>query len=144
MIWVINSNSNTCRIYEYNKHHAKLNLIKEIQHPENKLHNIDMVTDRSGRYKSNGGAHGAYAPPSDPKDVKIDHFMRDLARELNQERNKNSYEKLIVIAPAHMNGLLMQHIDKHVKDLIIANLNKDLIHLNNHELLSVLESTPNY
>jgi len=144
MIWVINSNSNTYRIYEYNKRQSKLNLLKEIQHPENKLHNIDIVSDRSGRYKSNGGAHGAYASPSDPKEVKYDDFMRELARELNQERNKNSYEKLIIIAPAHVNGLLMQHIDKHVKELIICNLNKDLMHMADHELLSILESTPNY
>jgi len=144
MIWVINSNSNTYRIYEYNKHQGKLNLLKEIQHPENKLHKIDMVSDRSGRYKSNGGAHGAYEFPSDPKEIKYDDFMRDLARELNHERNKNSYDKLIIIAPAHVNGLLMQHIDKHVKDLVICNMNKDLIHMADHELLLILESTPNY
>lgn len=144
MIWVVNSNSNVCRIYEYNKAHAKLDLLKEIQHPENRLHNIDLASDRAGRYKSNGGAHGAYQPPVDPKEVKVDNFMRDIARELNTERNKKSFEKLILIVPAHMNGLLMQHMDKHVKDLIISNIQKDLLHMKDHELLTVLESTPNY
>lgn len=144
MIWVINSNSNTCRIYNYNKAHAKLDLLKQISHPENRLHNIDLTTDRSGRYKSNGGAHGAYEPAVDSKEVMIDNFMRDIARELNQERNKNSFEKLILIIPAHMNGLLMHHMDKHVKDLVISNIQKDLLHLNDKDLLTVLESTPNY
>ncbi len=144
MIWVINSNSNTCRIYQYNKAHAKLDLIKEIQHPENRLHNIDLTSDRAGRYKSNGGAHGAYEPPANQKEIKADNFMRDVARELNQERNKKSFEKLILIVPAHMNGLLMSHMDKHVQELVISNIQKDLLHLNDKDLLSILETTPNY
>lgn len=144
MIWVINSNSNTCRIYQYNKAQAKLDLLKQIQHPENKLHNIDLTTDRPGKYKSSSGAHGAYEPPANTKEVQIDNFMRDIARELNQERNKKSYEKLILIVPSHMNGLLMQHMDKHVKDLVISNIQKDLLHLNDKDLLTVLDSTPNY
>ena len=144
MIWVINSNSNTCRIYLYNKAHAKLDLVKEIEHPENRLHTRDLISDGPGKYKTSGGAHGSYSQPSDPKEVKIDSFMRDIAKELNSERTKNSYEKLIVISPSHTNGLLMQHMDKHVKELIISNIQKDLLHLNDRDLLSILQSTPNY
>lgn len=144
MIWVINSNSNTCKIYEYNKPHAKLDLIKELTHPENKLHNSDLTSDRPGRYKANGGAHGAYSPATDPKENKIDSFMRDVAHELNNERVKNSYDKLILIAPSHMHGMLMHHIDKHVKERIISNIQKDLIHLNDRDLIPILETTPNY
>lgn len=144
MIWVINSNSNTCKIYLYNKHQSQLDLVKELQHPENKLHNSDLTSDRPGRYKANGGAHGAYSPATEPKEIKIDTFMRDVARELNHERNKNSFEKLILIAPSHMNGMLMQHMDKHVKERIISNIQKDLLHLNDRDLLTILESTPNY
>jgi protein required for attachment to host cells len=143
MIWVINSNSNTCRIYQYNKPNAKLALIKEILHPENRLHNYDLTSDGPGRYRASGGGHGSFVP-SDPKDVHIDNFMRDVARELNTERAKHSFEKLILISPSHTNGLLMQHMDKHVKDLIITTIQKDLLHLNEQDLLSVLDSTPNY
>lgn len=144
MIWVVNSNSNTCRIYTYNKVHSKLDLVKEILHPENKLHNVSLVSDGPGKFKTSGGAHGSYAPPSDPKEVKIDNFMRDIARELNNERVKNSFEKLILISPAHTNGMLMQHMDKHVKERIISNIQKDLMHLNDHDLINILEATPNY
>ncbi len=144
MIWVINSNSNTCRIYEYNKHKSSLGLLKEIMHPENRLHNVDLSSDRAGSYRANDSAHGSFSPHTDPKENQVDHFMRDLARELNAERNKNSYEKLILISPSHTNGLLMQHIDKHVKDMIISNIQKDLLHLNERDLLSVLLETPNY
>jgi protein required for attachment to host cells len=143
MIWVVNSNSNVCRIYEYNKHHAKLDLLKEIQHPENKLRNIDLTNDGPGKYKSDAGAHGSFPAPN-VKENHIDNFMRDVARELNAERAKNSYEKLILISPSHTNGLLMQHMDKHVKELIISNIHKDLLHMSTHDLLAVLDATPNY
>jgi protein required for attachment to host cells len=143
MIWVINSNSNTCRIYKYNKSKAQLDLVKELMQPENRLHNSDLTSDRPGRYQS-GDVHGAYAPASDPKKVKIDDFLRDVARELNEQRVKQNFEKLILIAPSHQNGILMSHMDKHVKNMIISNIQKDLLHLNDRELLSVLEATPNY
>ena len=108
-----------------------------------RLHSSDLTSDRSGRYQA-GDAHGAYAPSSDPKEVKIDDFLRDVARELNDQRNKNGYEKLILIAPSQQSGILMHHMDKHVKDLIISNIQKDLLHLKAKDLLTILEKTPNY
>lgn len=144
MIWVINSNSNTCKIYQYHKPTSKLDLLKQIQHPDAKLRSSELGSDRPGHYNGSGSARGAYSPEHEPKDIVIDAFLRDVARELNAERNKKSYERLILISPAHANGILMQHMDKHVKDLIISNIHKDLLHLNERELLGILEETPNY
>lgn len=144
MIWVINSNSNTCRIYHYQKAQSRLELLKEIEHPENKLRSGDLTSDGPGKYKASGGAHGAYEPSSDAKTVKIDNFMREVAKELNAERLKSSYERLIIIAPPQMHGMLMQHMDKHVKEMIIANIHKDLPNATDRDLLTVLETTPNF
>lgn len=145
MVWVINSNSNTCRIYHYSKPTAKLDLIHEISHPELKeLKTSDMVTDKPGKFKVDGKGRGAYTPTSDPKEVMIDNFLRDIAQQVNLERSKNAFDKIILIAPPKVEGMLNQHMDKHVKDMIICNIQKDLLHLNNKELLAVLENTPNY
>src|SRR5580693_6662819 len=106
---VINTNTNTCRIYHYNKHPAQLNLLKEIKHPENRLKNGDIVSDRQGHYKAGNASRGAFSPHMDAKDVEIDNFSREIAKELNDERNQNEYDELIIIAPPHMRGLLLQH-----------------------------------
>lgn len=143
MIWVITSDTNICRIYQYNKP-DKLILLKEISHPENKLKDIDLISDRQGHYNASNSSRGAYSPHTDPKQVKIDEFTREIANELDQGRNKNSYEKLIIISPSHTSGLLFQHLNKHVKELVINKIHKDLLHLSDHELLSFLQDNVKY
>lgn len=144
MIWVVNSNSNKCHIYEFDRKNATLNLVKELQHPENKLKSGDLISDKPGRYKSSHAARGAYTQPSDPKEIKIDSFYREIAKELDQARCKQGYSELIIIAPPHLNGLLFQHLDKHVKDLVINNIKKDLLHLPDHELVKFLHVHAKY
>jgi protein required for attachment to host cells len=145
MIWIVNVNSNLCRIYDYQKSPAQVTLIKEINHPENKLKAGDLLTsDKPGHYKSRDSVHGAYQQRTDPKEVEIDHFAREVARELDHGRNKQLYEQVIVIAPPHISGLLMQHTDKHVKDLIYKNIHKDILHMKDHELLDFLKTHAKY
>ena len=141
---VVNTNTNTCLIYHYIKHPAQLTLLKKIDHPENKLKSGDMTSDRPGHYQAGKSARGAYSPHMEEKETHIDNFSREIARELNQERNKKEYNELIVIAPPHMIGLLFQHINKHVKDLVINHIKKDLLHLSDHELLDFLQTHAQY
>lgn len=144
MTWVITTDTNTCRIYYYKKKPTQLTLLKEIKHPESKLKNSDLVSDKQGHYKANDAAHGNYSPHMEAKEIEIDNFSRVIANELDQGRNKQSYEKLIIIAPPQMSGLLFQHINKHVKELVTNNIQKDLLHLADHELLEFLQSHAQY
>lgn len=141
---VVNTNTNTCRIYHYNKHPANLTLLKEISHPENKLKSGDLTSDRPGHYKAGKSARGAYSPHREAKDIEIDNFSREITRELNQERTHNKYDELIVIAPPHMIGLLYQHLNKNVKNLVINKIEKELIFLPDHELLKFLQKNTEY
>jgi protein required for attachment to host cells len=138
MIWVVNTDSNTCRIYHYQKNPAELKLFQEILHPENKLQKKEFVSDRPGHFKSSGDARGAYSQPTDPKDVKIDMFVREIANTLDAGRKSNHFDKLIIIAPPHICGLMNQHLDKHVKKMITNNIQKDFAHASEHELLGFL------
>ncbi len=136
MIWIINANSNICRIYNFQKSKSLLTLLKEINHPESRLKAEELLTsDRPGHYQTSYGAHGAYSPHMEAKEVEIDHFAREIASEINEGRNKQLYDKLIVIAAPKMSGLLFKHIDKHAKEMVINDIQKDLIHLTETELL---------
>jgi protein required for attachment to host cells len=143
-VWVANINSNICRIYQYSKNPEQITLLKEIKHPENKLRDIDLTSDKPGHYKSSSATHGAYSQPSDPKEIRIDAFSREIAKELDHGRNTHAYKNLIIIAPPHMNGLLSQHMNKHIHDLVAHNIEKDLIHMSDHELLSFLRTHTQY
>jgi len=140
MTWILTTNTNDCRIYQYEENSKKLTLLKEINHPHNREKASEYLTsDKPGHYQA-GSVHGAYAPHTDPKAVQIDDFARLIAHELNQGRNTNAYSKLIIITPAHMSGLLTQHLDKHVKELVIKTIHKDEMHLNHQELIAFLHS----
>ena len=136
--WVVVADSNTCRIYNYRMRPEHFVLFKEINHPENKLKDTDLTSDKPGRYIARDVGHGAYSQPSDPKEIKIDSFSREIARELDSGRVNNAYNELIVVSPPHMNGLLFQHVNKHVKDLVAHVIEKDVVYLNDRELLTFL------
>lgn len=142
--WVVATDSTTCRIYEYTKKPIQLILVEEISHPENRLRDIEITSDKPGHYKASSGARGAFVQSSDPKAVKIANFSREIAQQLDSGRNKHAYKNLIIIAPPHMNGLLHQHINKHVKDMVTHNIKKDVIHFNDHELIDFLHTHTKY
>ncbi|PWY54358.1 host attachment protein [Legionella qingyii] len=136
--WVLILNSNECRIYELSTKPYQLALLKEILHPESKLRDIELTSDKPGRYKTDNPAHGTFAQPSDPKEIQIDDFSRQVAKELNNDRNIEAYKNLIVVAPPHMNGLLFQHLNKHVKELVTHNIKNDILNLTEPELAEFL------
>lgn len=141
---VVNTNTNKCRIYHYDKHPAQLTFLKELNHPESKLRSSEITSDRPGHYQGGESARGAYSPHMEPKEIEIDNFSREIAKELNQERNNKQYDELIVIAPAQMNGLLFEHINKHVKEMVINKIQKNLLHMADHELLEFLQTNTKY
>ena len=145
MIFVINTNSNTCKIYHYNKSPAQLTLLKELKHPESRLQDKNLTSGKPGKYRSDtAGSGGAFTQRTDPKENEIDNFSREIAKEIDHGRIKKDFEKLILIAPPHMTGLLFQHLNKHAKELIINHIQKDLQHLKDHELLDFLKTHAQY
>lgn len=146
MICVVNTNSNSCKIYHYQRNPAQLTLLKELSHPESKVKKSDYLTsDKPGHYRTDvAGGGGSYSQRTDPKEIEIDNFSREIAREIDLGRMRNDFKKLILIAPPHMTGCLFQHLDKHAKELIVNNIQKDLRHLKDHELLDYLKENAQY
>ena len=144
MTWVVNTSSNTCHIYHYERTPHQLTLLKEVIHPELRGRAGDYLTsDRPGHYHSST-AHGAFSSHSDPKSVAIEGFSREIANEINQGRKHNAFDHIILITPPHMLGLLLPHFDKQVKERIINTIQKDLIHLKSNELLQYLLDNTKY
>ncbi len=138
MQWIVLTNSNQCRIFSFCKADKKLNLIKEINHPENREKDFDLVSDSAGRYKSDAGGHGAYSQQTDPKEIKIDQFMLELCNALDEARTHDQFNQLVIIAPPKTHGLLTQRMNKNVEKLISQVIQKDLVFLKEHELLDLL------
>ena len=135
--WIVISDTNDCRIYSYTQDKQIL-LLKEIRHPDNKLRDIELTSDKPGHYKAGINARGAFSQRSDPKEILIDDFAREIARELDHGRTTNAYSKILLFALPHMHGLIAQHINKHVQSMIARTIEKDVMYLTPAELLDLL------
>lgn len=140
--WIVLTNTNNCKVYVYNcnTQPSQLHLIQTIDHPENRLRDIELTSDKPGHYIASDSAHGAYSQSTDPKEIRIDDFSRELAKMLEHNRTANAYDQLFIIAEAKMNGRLCKHLNDHVKQLIAKNIKKDLMNLSAHELLKFLQT----
>lgn len=139
MTWIVSTNSNLCRIYIFEPHEKKITLLKELSHPENRQKSSEYLTsDKPGHYQS-GTAHGSYEPHTDPKENGIQQLSREIAETLNHARAKNEYKKLILIADPRMIGKVLEKCDKHVRELIVNEIHKDIVHYTDHELLTFLK-----
>ncbi|MDP3561669.1 MAG: host attachment protein [Legionellaceae bacterium] len=134
MKWIMVANSNDCRIYEYDKNIKKLTLINEISHPENKLKNRDLITDRPGHYSLNATTRGSYEPEMNTHDTAVNKFAKEMALYLNAGRNKHAYDQLILLMPPVMEGLLIKHLKKQIFSYIEQIVQKNLVNLSEHEL----------
>ena len=139
MNWIVTANTNECRIYNYEVSPPKLTLLHTINHPENKLKSHELGTDRPGHYQAGASSRGAFSPHHELHEIKVDDFSRELAEKLNEERNKNHYSSLIFMMPAQMEGLVLQHLHKQVGELIQHILQKNIMHLSQHELLAYIQ-----
>lgn len=139
MIWVVIADSNHCCIYSYQRTPALLNLVKEMVHPEIRQKTSEFLTsDKPGHYKAKDGAHGAFMPPTDPKEVAMNKFAKEISEFLDSSRKKQSYDKIIFIAAPRVNGLIYNQLNQNVTHLITNNINKDYMHMSDNELLAYL------
>ncbi|HAT8564401.1 TPA: host attachment protein [Legionella pneumophila] len=139
MKWIMIANSNECRIYDYQKKLNQLTFIKEINHPENKLKSKDLGTDSPGHYNTSTSARGAFSQPTELNEINFENFARELAECLDEERMNHDFDELVVIMPAHMEGLFLRHLNKNVKILITKTLQKNMMHCSEPELLEYLQ-----
>ncbi len=136
--WVVITDTNDCRIYQYSNGNQSLLLIKEIKHPENKLRDIELTSDKPGHYKSGMSGRGAFSQRTDPKEILIDDFAREIARELDHGRTVNAYSGIVLFALPHMHGLIKQHMNPHVRTLITHAVEKDVMKISTKELLDLI------
>lgn len=100
----------------------------------------DVQSDRPGRsFDSAGEGHHAMEPPTDWKTHEKKQLAAAVAAELRQAVDRREFDRLVVVAPPEMLGHMRQVFDDRVKDLVDAEMGKDLTHLSTHQLAHQLK-----
>ncbi len=109
-----------------------------IQNPKAGLKDTDLETDRPGRRfgGGNGVAHGSGTQQghhhgvdgersTERHDVEL--FAKEVAQRIDTGRTRKEFDKLMLIAPPKMLGLLRQSLPNHSQALVTEEITKDIV-----------------
>jgi protein required for attachment to host cells len=139
--WILVAHDAGARMFESRGPGKGLNLVETIEHPEGRLRDRDIVSDRPGRSfrKDSGDPRRASMSRSEgPHDRAVADFARALADKLKHARVENQYERLVLVAPPRFLGLLRSSLDGPTAQLVVGSIDKDLASSKEGELIEHL------
>lgn len=136
--WLIVANSSLARIFKFEKRN-ELKELKVFEHPESRLPNRELVSDKPGRdFESVGTVRHALEPKTSPKQLEFTQFAKFLADYLEEEHNRGTFDSLYIAASPALLGLLRQSLHPNIAKLIKGEINKDLTQIKVNEIPSHL------
>ena len=130
-VWLVVADSSKARIFTMESRKGPINEIKSIAHTEARMHEREMTSDSPGRSSGKGGAgQHNYQDEVSPMEQENINFARQLANELDDERKKNTFNQLILVAPPEFLGKLRQQLSAQTHKLVCLELAKNLSAMN--------------
>ena len=102
-------------------------LVRRFDHPEGRLKNGEINTDKPGRGfdRSGVGTH-AFSTEEGPVEKVARDFANLLAKDLQHGRQNSEYDELALIAPPRMLGYLREALDAPTRELVYGEIAKDI------------------
>lgn len=136
--WLLVANSCLARIYKIEKQN-ELKELKVFEHPESRLHNLDLVDDKPGRnFESSGTRRHAYEPKALPKKLEFAVFAKEIADYLEYSNSQGEFDALYIAASPALLGLLRQSFHPNTSKLIKEEVDKDMTQMKAQEIPSHL------
>lgn len=135
--WIMVANASQAKLFANHGPKKGLRLLKEFMHPESREKTSNLVSDRSGA--NSGPGHGAFIQATDPKHHEAERFAQEVARELDDGRVKNAYDRLILVASAPFMGLVNNCLPGQVRSKVSESIDKDYTRLPMKDLAGHLE-----
>jgi protein required for attachment to host cells len=139
--WILVGHEAGARVFENRGPGKGLDLVETIEHPEGRLRDRDIDSDRPGRsFRKDSGdpRRSAMSRGEGPHDRVIADFARALADKLQHGRVENQYERLVLVAPPGFLGLLRASLDGPTAQLVVGSIDKDLATRKESELIKHL------
>lgn len=125
-IWVVVSNSCQAKIFKIAKF-PKIEIINTLEHPESRMHNVDLVSEKPGRaFDKVGVGRHAYSPVTEPKQVEVEKFAKDLGKYLNAAFKNKEFTRFYLIASPAFLGLLRKELENKTQEAIVTEIAKDM------------------
>ena len=126
--WILVADSSRARIFAAESATSSLTEMKDLMHPEARLHEQKLTSDLPGRQAGkSAGSHHAVSGETDPKKYEALNFAREISQHLEDARKKQEYEHLIVIAAPAFLGLLRENLTADTSKYITLELDKNMV-----------------
>lgn len=140
--WVIVADASRARIFSAEKSFSALEQIEEINHPEGRLHDQDLNSDRPGRsFDSAGDGRHALGKEVPPKKHEAQRFAKALCDRLNNARATGLFEKLYIVASPSFLGNMRNCMNDVTQKAIAGELDKNLT---THDPSTIRSHLPNF
>jgi protein required for attachment to host cells len=136
-IRIVVADESVARFYDVEHRRGPLTKAGELAHPEGRLHERDLVSDRPGRVFDHAGApghrrgevaHHATGGEQTAHRTESAKFARRVVHELETAHRHGDYDRLVVMSGPPFLGVLRDAIPKHMKSSVVAEVPKDLVH----------------
>lgn len=126
-------------MFEHFGKDTKIRLVETFLHPEGRLKEQDIVTDRAGRnfHRSDKVSHSG-GKTGDPRAHSDRLFAQEIARHLKKSRESSGYGRLYLVASPHFMGILKEAVDPVTQKSVTGMLDKDLAHFSEADLYRIL------
>jgi protein required for attachment to host cells len=133
--WVVVADGARARIFEAHRKAPGLRAVLPYELTGSRLRNRDHLSDRAGQTHQSGG----YGAPSmgthvDPVEHEHELLAREVAHVLAHGRHEHRVDSIVLVAAPAFLGLLRKAIDPQTRALVIAEDDRDLSRLPEHEL----------
>lgn len=138
--WILVANRSGASLFESNWPGETMRRLQDIPHPEGRLQNSEIDSDKPGRaFDSMGEARHSMSKELDATEKVAQQFARELAELLNKNRNTNVYDKIILMAAPKFLGLLRAALDSNTAALVVQTVNKELLEVSQEDVISYLK-----
>ena len=138
-IWFVVADGARARFYRSNVGGTRIEPALDYELVADKRPSRALVTDKPGRTKDRM-AHGRHAmePSTDPHVHEQKAFALKIAEVLDEHRNSNDFDELVIVAPPKMLGYLREAMPDALRKRVRREVAKDLTRLAPHKLAARL------
>jgi protein required for attachment to host cells len=122
-IWVVVADSSRARIFSAEKPDSILKEVQTLAHPEARMHEGDMVSDRSGRGRGIGHDMGHESAAREEENIQ---FAARVCETLEAARTKGQFIRVYIVAEPRFLGMLRKNCSNALQNLVESEIAKNL------------------
>jgi len=138
-VWILIADGEHARVVTPQESHGHFETVIAFDSASAHLRSTDLGSDKPGRsFESASITRHAIAPRSDPHLNAKHHFVHDVAALIDQHDQKQEFDRLVLVAPAHALSDLREALGKSAATKVVGSVAKDLVKVNDHDLTAHL------